>query len=261
MNALEERTLEVDGLSSRVWEKGDGPRLGVLAGLGGLTRWTPFLEALAERHRVVVPSLPGYPGGLGHDRLDTLLDWITATLDILEAAELIGCDLVGASVGGTLAAEVAALSPASVARLVLMAPFGLFDDALPVTDIWCQLPQEQFALMAENKDALLSQLKKPEDADELEWQIVQLRASEAAARLLWPTTDTGLTKRLHRIKAPTLILWGGADGIIPASYAERFVQAITGPSSCKIIKAGGHRLDLDAPEEAAGAITAFLADC
>ena len=141
-----------------------------------------------------------------------------------------------------------------------MAPFGLFDDALPVTDIWCQLPREQLALMAEDKAAMLDQLTKPQGADELEWQIVQLRASEAAARLLWPTTDTGLHKRLHRIKAPTLILWGGADRIIPAAYAERFSGAVAGPSRCTIIEGAGHRLDLDAPDETARAISAFVAE-
>jgi pimeloyl-ACP methyl ester carboxylesterase len=122
-----ERSVVVGGERCRVWEKGSGEPLGFLGGVRGLPRWTPFLDRLAERRRVVAPSLPGFPGAEGHQRLDDVADWVTATLDLLEASGLEGADLVGASVGGLLAAEVAAFSHASLRRLVLIAPFGLFD--------------------------------------------------------------------------------------------------------------------------------------
>ena len=65
-------TVEVNGFPCRVWSKGSGPRLGFLAGLGGLPRWVPFLDELAKTRTVIVPSLPGYPGGAaGHTVLDT----------------------------------------------------------------------------------------------------------------------------------------------------------------------------------------------
>ncbi len=94
-----ERAVRVRGEAHRVWESGTGEPLGYLAGLGGLPRWTPFLRRLAERSRLVAPSLPGFPGALGHTRLDDLSDWIASVLDLLEACGLEGSDLIGASVG------------------------------------------------------------------------------------------------------------------------------------------------------------------
>ena len=102
---------------------------------GGLPRWTPFLDALAEKRTVVVPSLAGFPGGPTGDQLDDNLDRIVAAHDALVAAGLAGADLIGASVGGALAAEVAALWPGDVKKLVLLAPFGLFEENEPVADI------------------------------------------------------------------------------------------------------------------------------
>src|SRR5689334_7799192 len=118
-------TIEVNGHPCRVWCKGRGPILGFFAGFGGLPRWIPFLDRLAEQRTVVVPSLPGFPGATGHALLDTHLDWIVATRRLVTAAGLDGADLVGSSVGAALAAEMAALWPASVRRLALIAPFGL----------------------------------------------------------------------------------------------------------------------------------------
>ena len=107
MSDLKTSTVEVNGFPCRVWSKGSGPRLGFLAGLGGLPRWLPFLDRLAERHTVIAPSLPGYPGATGHTVLDTHLDWVLAVRLLLDGAGLRGADLVGASVGGAFAAEMA----------------------------------------------------------------------------------------------------------------------------------------------------------
>ena len=82
-------TIDVNGFSTRVWRKGSGPKLGFLAGFGGLPRWMPFLDELAKRRTLIVPSLPGFPGGdRGHTVLDTHLDWMLAVREILEKAEL-----------------------------------------------------------------------------------------------------------------------------------------------------------------------------
>ena len=132
-------TVEVNGFPCRVWTKGSGPKLGFLAGFGGLPRWVPFLDELAKTRTVIVPSLPGYPGGgLGHTVLDTHIDWVLAVRQIIEKAGLAGADLLGASVGGAFAAEMAAIFPGHVRKLALIAPFGLFDEADPAADPWAQ---------------------------------------------------------------------------------------------------------------------------
>ena len=111
VSAPKAATVEVNGFPCRVWTKGSGPKLGFLAGLGGLPRWLPFLDRLAETRTVIVPSLPGYPGATGHTELDTHLDWVLAVRQLIDKAGLAGADLVGASVGGAFAAEMAAIFP------------------------------------------------------------------------------------------------------------------------------------------------------
>jgi pimeloyl-ACP methyl ester carboxylesterase len=260
VSAPRERSVRAAGEACRVLEKGEGEPLGVLAGFGGVESWTPFLDALAARRLVILPSLPGFPGGgTAHRQLDDLLDWLTAALDLLDGAGLEGADLVGHGPGGLLAAEVAALSRAHVRRLVLMAPLGLFDPAEPVADVWARRPSEFPALFSARPEAFIRENLPREGEDEIEWQVRLLRSSEAAARLLWPLGELGLRKRLHRITVPTLLLWGSEDRVVPASYAKRFADAISGPCRIRSIEGAGHRLDLDAPDASAAAILEFLA--
>ena len=260
MSELRERSVLVLGERCRVWEKGSGTPLGFLGGLRGLPRWTPFLDRLAERRRVIAPSLPGFPGALGHDRLDDLPDWIAATLDLLEASGLEGADLVGASVGATLAAEVATFSHATLRRLVLIAPFGLFDEREPVADIWAQRASALPALLSARPDRLEAALAAPDGADAGEFALALHRASEAAARLLWPLADLGLAKRLHRIRTPTLLVWGSEDRVVPPSYAKRFASAISGWVELRQIEAAGHTAEIDAPDAVANAVLSFLSE-
>lgn len=254
-----QRTVRVRGEDVRVLEKGEGEPLGFLPTFGGLAGWTPFLERLAATRRVVAPSLPGTPGGSARFRdLDDHCDWIAATLDLLEAAGLAGADLVGHGVGGALAAEVAALARDEVRRLVLVAPLGLFDEAEPVADVWAQRGSEVAALFSARPERYAETLAVPEGVDEVEWQVTQSRAMEAAARLLWPLGDRGLRKRLHRITQPTLLLWGADDRVVPASYAKRFADGIAGPTQVRSIEGAGHRVDWDRPDQAASAVEGFL---
>ena len=89
MSEPETTTVEINGFPARVWRKGSGPPVGFLGGFGGLPRWVPFLDRLAERRTVVVPSLPGFPGGdRGHSVLDTHLDWLLATRHLLDARRI-----------------------------------------------------------------------------------------------------------------------------------------------------------------------------
>ena len=153
---------------------------------------------------------------------------------------------------------MAAFSRASVRRLVLIAPLGLFDASEPVADLFALRKSEVSALLSSRPDALDAFLAKPEGEDEIEWQVVQARAQEAAARLLWPTGDLGLAKRLHRIHAPTLLLSGSEDRVLPASYAKRFADGLGGLVQVHQIEGAGHLLELDAPDAAADAVLAFL---
>ncbi|HEX5327719.1 MAG TPA: alpha/beta fold hydrolase, partial [Acetobacteraceae bacterium] len=229
MSDPETLTIDVNGFPTRVWRKGSGPKLGFLAGYGGLPRWIPFLDALADSRTVIVPSLPGFPGGdRGHTVLDTHLDWVLAVREILARSDLLGADLAGSSIGGSLVADFAAIWPHDVRRIALIAPFGLFDDKDPATDPWAQRPDAVPGLMCADPDIWKALKAPPEGANSIEWPIEQTRANEAAARIFWPLGNSGLQKRLPLIQAPTLLIWGEQDRIMPRSYAARLSDGIGG---------------------------------
>ena len=254
------RTVRVNGRSCRVWEKGAGKPVGFVAGVGGLASWTPFLDRLAERRRVIVPSVPGFPGAEGHDLLDTQLDWILATSDLLEGAGLAGADLVASSVGAALAADAVACARGPARRLVLVGPLGIFDEAEPVADLWAQRPGALPGMVCADPANFLRAVAAPEGEDPVEAEVLLLRAHEAAARLLWPIADTGLRKRLPRIHGPVMLVWGEEDRVVPFGYARRYAGAITGETRIERVPGAGHLAELDAPDEVARRILSFLDD-
>ncbi len=258
MSELQTLTIEVNAFPTRIWRKGSGPKIGFLAGFGGLPRWMPFLDELARSRTVIVPSLPGFPGGdRGHSVLDSHLDWLLAVREILDQSDLAGADLAGSSIGASLAAEIAALWPESVRKLALIAPFGLFDEKNPPTDPWAQRADAVPGLMCADPEIWKAMKAVPEGANSIEWPIEQVRANEAAARIFWPLGNTRIEKRLHLIKAPTLLLWGEQDKVMPRAYAEVFAKGISGDTTTRIIAGAGHLAELDKPAEVAAEILAF----
>ena len=256
---LETFSVDLNGFSSRVWKKGQGPTLGFLAGFGGLPRWIPFLDILARERTIIVPSLPGFPGGeRGHSVIDSHLDWVLAVRRLLQKAGLDGADLAGSSVGGSFSAEIAAIWPTSVRRLALIAPWGLFDEKEPMTDPWAQRPPEVPALLCADPERWNQLKAEPEGVNSPEWPIEQVRASEAAARAFWPLGNTRLEKRLPLIAASTLLIWGAEDRIVPRSYADRFAAAIAGHTEIRTIPGAGHLAELDKPDEVAAAILRWV---
>lgn len=260
MSAPMERTVEVNGQPCRVWEKGDGRKIFWLASGPMLFRWSAFHEAIAQQARLVACSLPGYPGSEGLHLLDDHLSWCLAARDLLDAAGFVQGDvLMGSSTAGALAAEVAALWPEWVGSLVLVAPFGLFDEAVPTRDMFALHPRTAASMVSADPKAYAAQVAAPEDMAPVLWNIGVVRSNEAAARFLWPLGNTRLSKRLARVKAPTTLIWGAEDQIIPPSYAQAFADAI-GPGARVVSIAGaGHLAELDQPQAVAGAVLEVVA--
>ncbi len=140
MARVKSSSVDVAGHSCRVLEAGTGSPVVFFAGIGGLPKWSPFLDALSTTHRVIAPSLPGFPGATEFRHLDDYHEWVVAALELLEALGDTPVDLIASSVTGPLAAEVAGIARDRVRRLVLVAPFGMFDAAEPTADIWAQRP-------------------------------------------------------------------------------------------------------------------------
>jgi pimeloyl-ACP methyl ester carboxylesterase len=260
VNDVETLTIEVNGFQTRVWRKGRGERIGFLAGYGGLPRWVPFLDRLAQARTVIVPSLPGFPGGeRGHTVLDQHLDWVLAARDTIDKAGLGGADLIGSSVGGSFAAEVAAIWPDRVKRLGLIAPFGLFNEADPPTDPWAQRADDIPALMTADPETYKKLKEIPPGTNAIDWPIEQTRAAEAAARAFWPLGNTRLERRLGFISSPTLILWGVEDRVMPKSYAKAVAERIRARTEIRMISGAGHLAELDKPDDVAASILKFMA--
>jgi len=191
--------------------------------------------------------------------LDSHLDWVLAVRQLLLKAGLDGADLAGSSVGGSFLAEVAAIWPAAVRRLALIAPWGLFDEKDPMTDPWAQRAPDVPGLLCADPERWNQLKAETEGANSPEWPIVQTRANEAAARAFWPLGNTRLEKRLPLIEATTLLIWGEQDRIMPRGYADRFAAAIAGRAEITTISGAGHLAELDKPDEVAAAILRWTA--
>src|SRR5258707_541674 len=154
---------------------------------------------------------------------------------------------------------MAAVFPGNVRKLALIAPSGLFAEAEPAADPWAQRRDNVAGLMCADAAKWQSLVSPPEGANSIEWPIEMVRASEAAARAFWPLGNTELEKRLGLIKAPTLVLWGDQDAILPPSYARKFASGINGATRSETIADAGHLAYLDQPDSVATAVLAHFA--
>jgi pimeloyl-ACP methyl ester carboxylesterase len=137
------RTIETRrGIKLRVREAGAGAPLLFLHGAGGLLPEEPLLTKLAERFQVFAPTWPGFGAEPGEDLLEDMLDFTLHGLDVVEALGLERPYLVGHSMGGMIAAEMACVANASFGKLALLAPVGLWLDAHPIPDLFATTPWE-----------------------------------------------------------------------------------------------------------------------
>ena len=231
---------------------GDGPPLLYLHGAVGQKGWAPFLDRLAQTFTVYAPIMPGYGSATGLEHLTDLTDLTLHHLEVLNELGVTRSHVVGHFLGGMIAAEMAAFSPSSIDRLVLVSPAGVWRDEEPVADLLALNANELSERLAATPEgtAALDGV-----ADELARDRMQDIA--AAGKFLWPLPDKGLARRAYRIKAPTLILWGGQDRINPPSYAADFQRMIAGSQTASVANAG-HLLMLEQPCAFANAVTAFL---
>ena len=226
-------------------------RLIYLFGIAGHPELSPAMRAVEEAGwEVVVPSIPGFDGVPGFQPRDEHLDWLTTYWDSIDATGAAPCPIVGASVGGMFAAEVAALRPEIVTGIALLAPFGIADASNPGFNIYGTPGGERMAhLFAKGVPEAFATRFAHLGAEEA--PVASYLSDVAAANILWPLGDRGTAKRLPRITAPRLTLWGDLDEINPVSNAA-------GWGGAQVIAGAGHLLEWDAPEPVSTALLAFL---
>jgi pimeloyl-ACP methyl ester carboxylesterase len=250
-------------IETEVEIKGNGPPLVYLHGPWGLPTDRGFVSLLAASRTVYAPRHPGTTPG-DPNAVHALDDWLDLLVYYGELFDRLALDgpavFVGHSFGGLVAAELAAAAPKSVQKLVLIDPVGLWRDDIPVKN-WMVLAEAERrpSLFADAMgDAAAQFFAVPSDAGERVDVLAQFVWAQACTgKFVWPLPDRGLKRRIHRIAAPTLIVWGDSDRIAGPGYAEEFAKRIGGARIETIAKAG-HLPHLEQPEAVAKAVLAFI---
>lgn len=244
----------------RLFTAGSGRPVVFLHGADGLRIPHPFLDRLAAQFAVYAPEMPGFGESTGLDNLDDVIDLVIYHLDLLDALGLEQPVVIGHSLGGMVAAEMAALYPTRLRKLVEIAPVGFWLDDCPVPDIFSVTPAELPPLLWHDPEGAIAREWNKRPADRMaqrELAIQTLQNSAAAGKFLWPLPDKGLKKRIHRITAPTLLVWGASDKVVAPVYAKIWLDKIPG-SRLVTIPEAGHMLPVERPDALVGAIAEFI---
>jgi pimeloyl-ACP methyl ester carboxylesterase len=231
-------TITVNGCAVEMLRGGTGETLLFLHGAGGINGWAPYLQALATRFTLVAPSHPGFGRSDTPPWLDNMSDMAFFYLDLIEQLDLRDIHLAGNSLGGWLAAEIAVRNADRLKTLTLVSPAGLRVVGVPMGDIFMWGAEERVRntfcdqKLAEQR---LATNVSEEDAE------ISLRNHFTTAKLAWSPRfhNPDLEKWLHRIRIPTMILWGDSDRIFPPAHGEAYHAAIPG-SQLRIIPQCGH---------------------
>ena len=254
---MELKTVQTEHVPVQYFEAGSGAPLFFLHGAGGVTADDPFVAKLAERFHVHAPLLPGYGESDEAPELRDMLDITLHYWDVVAALGVKDPIIVGHSMGGMIAAEMAAIQPNDVSRLALIAPAGLWLDDHPIADIFSTLPFEMPALLfhdAEAGAAMMTQGRNVADPNFLQTYLVtNARQLGMAGRILFPIPERGLAGRLYRVTAKTILVWGDSDKLIPPVYAQEFKRKIAGSQLVSIPEAG-HMVIFEKPDQVADAV-------
>ena len=247
-----------DELKLEIVRRGSGPPLLLLPGEEALERDAPFLDELAKSYEVIIPSPPGFGRS-------TRPDWVTGPddiaymmLDVVDELGLKNVPVVGFSFGGWIAAEMATKDDGFISKLVLVDPYGIKTGKpteREIQDVWLLSPDEVMALKWHDTAKGKRDFKSmPEDALH-----VVARNSETFARFGWEPYlhNPKLKHRLHRIKAPTLLVWGENDGIVTPAYGEAYRKLIP-DARLAVIPQAGHLPQIEQPQAFLAELRKFL---
>lgn len=256
--------------SLRVWgntveihyrKQGTGPPLLYVHGAGGL-RWHSLLDRLATEYTVYAPEFPGTSeeDPYAIRTFDELSDIILAYEEFIDRLDIGGAMAVGEAFGGMLVAELASTFTDLFKRVVLLGPIGLWHDDMPVMN-WAALPPEELpSLLFKNPESEEAQefVQRSEEPEEAAKEAAaHIWALGCTAKFMWPLPDRGLKKRLHRVRAPTLIVWGEDDKFANVGYAEKFRERISN-SEAHIVPDAGHLVHIEQPHKVSEAVRSFF---
>jgi pimeloyl-ACP methyl ester carboxylesterase len=239
--------VEVDGCRINLRRGGSGQPLLFLHGASGAPVILPFMEKLAERFDVLVPEHPGYGQSDEPGWLENIHDVAYFYLDFLKQLELRNVTLVGNSMGGWMAMEIAVRDTSRLKSVVMVSPAGISAPGVQPADIFL-MPDEQLvrSLFHDPKlaEARLAVPVTPEAVD------IALKNKHTTARLAWEPRlhDPHLAKWLHRIDVPVKIIWGREDRILPVQFLEHF-RKLMPKAQTYVIEGAGHLPHVEKADE------------
>jgi pimeloyl-ACP methyl ester carboxylesterase len=257
--APREETISVGGVAVHTWIGGRGAPVLVLHGASGNRGFTRWTERVAERFTVWAPTHPGFGRSGDADWMEGIDDLARFYLWFIDAAGLGRPHVLGQSIGGWTAAEMAAMSPGSIDRLVLVAPAGLKPETGEILDIFYHPPAQLRDLMVHDPgavpewDELFGRPPTPAEA-----QIAE-RNREMAARLTWKPYmhNPRLAHFLPRVANPALIVWGRQDRLVPVECGEQYRRLLPN-ATLAVLEGCGHLPPLEQPDALARLVTDFL---
>lgn len=252
-----ERTVEVQGIATHLFEAGPAtaPALLYLHGTSLGNLWLDYHNLLARDFHVFAPDTPGFGLTERPDWMRDMSDYVLYFRDLLDTLGIAEAHVVGHSLGGWMAAELAVWYPERVSKLVLSNAAGIRVKGSPIADLFAMNPQELVMACFDNLAAAMPLM--PTEMNNA-YLIQMYKERTTLASLAWnPHFDPKLARRLASVHCPTLVIWGENDRLIPVVYGTTFHSLI--PDAQFVRLAGtGHMPMFELPEEWAQHIGNFL---
>jgi pimeloyl-ACP methyl ester carboxylesterase len=246
--------LTVNGVSTAMLTAGTGDPLLFLHGAGTASGFD-FALGWADRFQVLIPYHPGFGESADDPRVREMHDYVLHYLELLDQLGLDRVNLVGQSLGGWLAARFAVEHGHRVRRLVLCCPVGLRVPEHPTLDVFSLPPEQLLPRMIGNQEVLQQRLGQPPSVDAI---VGQYREQTSLARVMWERTyDLTLERWLHRLRMPTLLVWGEADQVVPVEQAQVWASRLPN-ARVETLPGTGHLVFHEAPQ-AVDVVKEFLA--
>jgi pimeloyl-ACP methyl ester carboxylesterase len=238
--------LELVGCRTHYRRGGSGTPLLFLHGAGGMPVVLPFMEKLAQRFDVIVPDHPGYGQSDEPEWLENIHDIAYFYLDFLAHLKLEQVVLVGNSMGGWMALEIAVRNTSRIASLVLVGPAGIAAPGAEPTDVFLLSPEDTIRHLFHDPRWAEERLALPVTPESID---LGLKNRHTTARLAWEPRlhDPHLPKWLHRIDIPVKIVWGREDRILPVAFVDEYKRLMP-KAEVHILENTGHLPHAEAPE-------------
>jgi len=250
--------MRIAGIDLEVHDQGKGDPLLFLHSAQGFDPRDEISTLLAARRRLVAPSHPGFGRSSLPDWLDSVDDIAYVYLELMDELGLKTVDLVGCSIGGWIAAEMASKAPERFRKLALVGPVGVKTgpvDKLDIPDIFA-MPQDKVDELLFADPARMKMDPSKMTDEEIG---IRVRNRETLALIAWEPWmhNPKLPHRLQRAKMPALFIRGEKDGLVSAEYLERYAKLVPN-ARVQTIRGAGHAPQIEQPKPFADALFSFL---